>query len=179
MAFVRLVIFPLLVELNHIHVWYFCDVGCTGPAHPIFCLPATIPPHNLNFPQPFVIFIIFYILTSLSQSYPCYCSETCTEPTNSIFVFHVTPGLCHLDFSFSVCKISHKLNFCFIYLYLLKITVKNMFNLYVTLCIFDIRHITIQLFTFVLSNEKKILCIKGKVTNTTTCYRIMLQHYMF
>ena len=26
---------------------------------------------------------------------------------------------------------------------------------------------------------KKILCMKGKVTNTTTCYRLMLQHYMF
>ena len=58
--------------------------------------------------------------------------------------------------------LSHKLNF-FIYLFLLTITVlcivihtvKNMFNLYVTLCIFDIRHITIQLFTCVLSNESK------------------------
>ena len=28
-----------------------------------------------------------------------------------------------------------------------------MYNLYVTLCIFDIRHITIQLFICVLSNE--------------------------
>ena len=109
--------FLLLVALNHIHVWYFCDVS-TGPTHPISCLPTT-PPHNLNFPQPFVIFIISYIFTSLNQSYPCYCSETCTEPTNSnFFVFHVAPGLCHLDYSFSVCKISHKLNFCFIYLFL-------------------------------------------------------------
>ena len=91
--------------------WYFCDIS-TGPTHPISCLPTTTPPHNLNFSQPFVIFIIFYIFTSLNQSYPCYCSETCTEPTNSIFfVFHVAPGLCHLDFSFSVCNISHKLNF--------------------------------------------------------------------
>ena len=119
MAFTRLVIFLLLVTLNHIHVWYFCDV-CTGPAHPIFCLPTTTPPYNLNFLQSFEIFIISYIFTSLSQSYPCYCSETCTEPTNSIFfVFHVAPGLCHLDYSFSVCKISHKVNFCFIYLFFL------------------------------------------------------------
>ena len=56
---------------------------------------------------------------------------------------------------------------------------ENMFNLYVTLRIFDIRHITIQLFTCVLSNKsKKILCMKCKVTNTTTCCRLMLQHYM-
>ena len=116
MAFKRLVIFLLLVALNHIHGWYFCDI-CTGPTNPIFCLPTTTPPHNFNFPQPFVIFIISYIFTSLSQSYPCYCSETCTEPTNSIFfVFHVAPGLCHLDYSSSVRKISHKLKFCFIYI---------------------------------------------------------------
>ena len=115
--FTRLVIFLLLVALNHIHVWYFCNV-CTGPTHPISYLPTTTPPHKLNFRQPFVIFIISYIFTSLNQSYPCYCSETCTEPTNSIFfVFDVAPGLCHLDYSFSVCKISHKLNFCFIYLF--------------------------------------------------------------
>ena len=107
----------LLVAINHIPIWYFCNV-CTGPTHPISCIPTTTPPHNLNFPQPFVIFIISYIFTSLNQSYPCYCSETCTEPTNSIFfVFHVAPGLCHLDYSFSVCKISHKLNFCFIYMF--------------------------------------------------------------
>ena len=113
----RLVIFLLLVALNHIHVWYFCNV-CTGPTHPISCLPTTTPPHNLNFPQPFVIFITSYIFTPLNQSYSCYCSETCTEPTNSIFfVFHVAPGLCHLDYYFSVYKISHKLNFCFIYLF--------------------------------------------------------------
>ena len=117
MAFKRLVIFLRLVALNHIHIWYFRNV-CTGPTYPISCLPTTTPPHNLNFPQPFVIFIISYIFTSLNQSYPCYCSETCTEPTNSIFfIFHVAPGLCHLDYSFSVCKISHKLNFCFIYIF--------------------------------------------------------------
>ena len=28
-------------------------------------------------------------------------------------------------------------------------------------------------------NGTKILCMKGIVTNTTTCYRLMLQHYMF
>ena len=127
-------IFLLLVALNDIHAWYFCDV-CTGPAHPIFCLPTITPPHNLNFPHPFIIFIIFYIFTSLNQPYPCYCSETCTQPTNSIFfVFHVAPGLCHLDYSFSVCKISHKLQCIIIH------TVKNLYNLYVTPCIFDMSY---------------------------------------
>ena len=94
-------------------------------------------------------------------------------------VFHVAPGLCHLDYSFRLFKISHKLNFCFIYLFLLKITVlcivihtvKNVYNLYVTLCKLDLRRLTIELFTCVLSNESKtILCMKGKVINTATCY---------
>ena len=63
MAFMKLVILLPLVAVNHIHLWYFCNV-CTGPTHPISCLPTTTPPHNLNFPQPFVIFIISYIFTS-------------------------------------------------------------------------------------------------------------------
>ena len=167
-------IFLLLVALNRIHGWYFCDV-CTGPAHPIFCLSTTTLQHNLNFPQPFVIFIIFYIFTSLSQSYPCYCSETCTDKTNSIFfVFHVVPGLCHLDYSFSVCKISQKLNFSFIYLFFYYCVMHcNPYCEKYVQFIFN--------YSLVFSEMKviKILCMKGKVTNTTTCYRLMLQLYMF
>ena len=119
-------------------------------------------PFSVFLPLHLHIFNISYIFTSLNQPYPCYCSETCTEPTHSIFfVFHVAPGLCHLDYSFSV---RYHTNLIFVlYTYVLKITVlcivihtvKNMFNLYVTLCIFDISHITIQLFTCVLSNESK------------------------